>query len=366
MQFDVIILAGGSGQRMGSDKLLLGVGEDLMLSRAVQPFVGRKDVNNIILVLRKDIFDIGNAVAQRFSGQSFLFVEGGGTRSLSVRNGLKKVTAEGVLIHDGARPFVTAAIIDEVVSSVIQYGSGVPAIPITDSIRAIQDGAICGTADREGFVSVQTPQGFVAQDIKRAFDLCGNELQHTDESALYVQYIGNPKVTKGADKNIKITTLGNYIGLNAKVGIGYDIHKLVPFRPLVLGGIQIDYDKGCLAHSDGDAVIHALIDALLSAIGELDIGTRFADTDPKNRDIDSTLLLSDVMDLYKQSNFKPSNVSIIIIADKPKLADYIPLMKIKLSNILGISGSLIGISAKTTEGTAAEETIEVFAITVVT
>lgn len=366
MQFDVIVLAGGSGQRMGCDKLLLGVGEDLLLSRAIQPFIGRSDINNIILVMRKDIFDIGNAIAQRFTRQNFLFVEGGDTRFLSVNNGLNAVTADGVLIHDGARPFVTAEIIDEITSSVAQYGSGIPTIAVADSIRITQDGAICGAANRDSFVSVQTPQGFATKDIRRAFDLCGKGEQYTDESALYAQYIGNPKITKGSDRNIKVTTLGNYYGLNAKIGIGYDIHTLIPFRPLVLGGIQIDYDKGCLAHSDGDAVIHALIDALLSAIGERDIGTRFADTDPKYRDIDSTLLLSDVMDLYRQSNFKPSNISIIIIADKPKLADYIPLMKIKLSNILGIHSSLIGISAKTTEGTRTEEAIEVYAAAIVT
>lgn len=365
MILDAIILAGGSGVRMGRDKLLLGVGEDLILARTVQAFASNLHINKIILVLRKDLFDIGRAVAERFGINKFLFVEGGSSRSQSVENGLNEVSAEGVLIHDGARPFVTPDLIENIIDSVQKYGTGVPALAITDSVRIVRDGVICGSAERSELYTVQTPQGFLAKDIQKAYRM-RNGRDFADDSALFAEYIALPRVINGDERNIKITTLGSYYGLNAKIGVGYDIHRLVRFRPLVLGGIEIAYDKGSLAHSDGDAVIHALIDALLSAIGETDIGTRFPDTDPKYRDIDSTILLSEVVDLYRKKNYKISNLSIIIIADKPKLADYIPLMKIKLGNIIGISASLIGISAKTTENTRTEEAIEVYATAIVT
>ncbi|MDD3946458.1 MAG: 2-C-methyl-D-erythritol 2,4-cyclodiphosphate synthase [Clostridia bacterium] len=365
MIFDTVILAGGSGTRMGCDKLLLCVGEDLLLARAIEPFVNRNDIGKIILVLRKDIFDVGRAIAERYGLSKFLFVKGGDTRSQSVENGLKEVRAEGVLIHDGARPFVTPQLLDRIVLSVQQFGSGIPATPITDSVRMVEDGLICNIAERSKLYTVQTPQGFLTQQIMQAYRM-RNGCDFADDSAVFAEFIAPPHVIIGDERNIKVTTLGSYFGLNAKIGIGYDIHRLERFRPLVLGGIQIAYDKGCVAHSDGDAVIHALIDALLSAIGERDIGTLFPDTDPKYKDIDSTVLLSEVVALYRKKNYKVSNVSIIIIADKPKFADYLPLMKIKLGNLLHISATLIGISAKTTEKTREEEAIEAYATAIVT
>jgi len=365
MLFDAVILAGGSGLRMGQDKLLLSIGEDTVLARAVEPFAARGDIDKIILVLRPDLFDVGKTVADRFGIGRFRFVPGGATRTLSVENGLSAAEAEGVLIHDAARPFVTNELLDRITSSVSVYGSGVPALPLTDSVRRVSDHHITGEVDRAALYTVQTPQGFLTSEIKKAYALrAGREF--TDDSALFAEFCTIPRIVNGDDRNIKLTNLGTYFGLNAKIGCGYDLHRLVPFRKLVLGGIEIPYDKGALAHSDGDAVIHALIDALLMAVGEPDIGTHFPDTDPKYRDIDSTILLSDIAALYRHQNFKISNISITIIADKPKLADYIPLMKLKLGNILHVDPSLIGIGAKTTEGTRTEEAAEAYATVIIT
>lgn len=365
MRFDAIILAGGSGLRMGRDKLLLSVGEDTVLARAAEPFVRRRDIDRIILVLRDDLFDVGKTVADRYGINRFRFVRGGATRTQSVENGLSSAEAEGVLIHDAARPFVTDDLLDRITASVREYGSGIPALPLADSVRSVSEGFITGEVDRETLYAVQTPQGFISAEIKKAYaQRCGRDF--TDDSALFAAFCGAPRVVNGDDRNTKLTTLGTYYGLNAKIGTGYDLHRLVPFRKLILGGIEIPYDKGSLAHSDGDAVLHALIDALLSAVGEPDIGRRFPDTDPKYRDIDSAVLLSDVAELYRYKNYKVSNVSLTIILDKPKLADDIPLMKIKIGNILGIDASLVGISAKTTEGTRGEEAVEAYAAVIIT
>lgn len=365
MRFDAVIVGSGKAVRMGLDKLTLSVGSDLILSRAAEPFAAHKDIDKIILVLRKDLFGIGKGIAEKFPDKKFVIVEGGDTRTRSVEKGLAEANSEGVLIHDAARPFVSGKVIDGVIESVKKYGSGIPAIPVADSVRTVKGGRVVGFPDRSEMYAAQTPQGFVTEQIKRAYALRGAE-DFSDDSAVYARFIGSPAVTKGDERNAKITTLGDYFGLNSKIGIGYDIHRLVEGRPLVLGGVRIDYSKGSLAHSDGDGVVHALIDALLSAVGERDIGNLYPDTDPRYKDIDSLELLAGVMRMYKERNHKVSNVSIIIIADKPKLAGYIPLMKQKLSEALGISASLIGISAKTTENTQTEEAVQCCAAALVT
>jgi 2-C-methyl-D-erythritol 4-phosphate cytidylyltransferase/2-C-methyl-D-erythritol 2,4-cyclodiphosphate synthase len=365
MLFDAILLAGGSGLRMGHDKLLLSVGEDTVLARATEPFAARTDIRHIILVLRRDLFDVGKTIAERFGISRFRFVQGGSTRTQSVENGLAAADSQGVLIHDAARPFVNNDLIDRVAASVCRYGSGIPVLPLADSVRRVSQDVIVGMTERESLYTVQTPQGFLTEEIKKAYALREGR-DYTDDSSVFAAFCGHPHIVEGDDRNIKLTTLGSYFGLNAKIGTGYDLHRLIPFRKLILGGIEVPYDKGPLAHSDGDAVIHALIDAMLSAIGEADIGTRYPNTDPRYRDIDSTVLLSDVAALYRQKNFKVSNISITIVADKPKLMDYIPLMKIKISNILDIHPSLIGIGAKTTEGTRNDESVEVYASVLIT
>lgn len=137
--------------------------------------------------------------------------------------------------------------------------------------------------------------------------------------------------------------------IEGNIGFGYDIHQLVPSRKLVIGGIEIDYHLGALAHSDGDVLIHALIDAILTGIGSLDIGSHFPDTDRKYFGIDSTILLSEVMTICHSKGYKINNVSLTVILEEPKLADYIPIMKVKLANLLKVNVSDIGIAAKTNE-----------------
>lgn len=137
--------------------------------------------------------------------------------------------------------------------------------------------------------------------------------------------------------------------LNLNIGIGYDIHQLVPSRKLIIAGVEVDYHLGALAHSDGDVAIHALIDAILTGIGELDIGSHFPDTDKKYSGIDSTILLSEVMTICHSKGFLINNVSMTLVLEKPKLADYIPIMKVRLANLLKINTGKIGIAAKTNE-----------------
>lgn len=362
MLFDVVLLAAGESRRMGADKLFLPIGQDIVLSRAVSAFYNHPAVNNIVLVYREDTLDLIFSVIRALDKSRFRFVTGGAARTESVEKGLSACKAEGVLIHDAARPFLSRSLIDAVIHSVVKSGTGVPALPLSDSVRTVKNGVIDGALDRSMLYTVQTPQGFLTAKIKKAYAL--RDGNYTDDSDLYSQKIGPVHIVKGDERNIKITTSGTYFGLNSNIGIGYDIHCLVPGRKLILCGIELQSDRGSLAHSDGDAGIHALIDALLSAINERDIGTMFPDTDPRYDGIDSTILLSKVMELYRAYHRGINNVSIILKLDEPKIRDDIPVMKIKLANLLGIDASCISISGKTTENTS-PDTIEAYACVIV-
>jgi len=344
---DVVIAASGKSERMdGKDKLFLPLAGDSVVSQTIQVFLTHPSINRVIVVCRADMIE---ELSRLFP--QIIVCEGGTTRTQSVENGLQYCISQGVLIHDGARPFVSHSLISQVIQSVSEFGSGIPAMPITDSVRQARQGVITGTPLRNEFYTVQTPQGFNTNQIRIAYSQ-RNGKDYTDDAELYSLFIAPPKIIKGEERNIKLTTLGSYLGITAKIGIGYDLHTLATGRKLVLGGINIPSEKGALAHSDGDVIIHALIDALLSAIGERDIGSFFPDTDPKYKNIDSSILLSKVMQVYKIKNYRLLNASITVILDTPKLAGYIFQMRTKLGNLLGTDIANISIAAKTSEQTA--------------
>ena len=349
MKFDVIICAGGESTRMGENKLKFDVGGMSVLKRSVTVFYGLEFVEKIIIVTREEEIDFVLSVISSLNKDKFKIVVGGKTRTDSVKNGLKLASAAGVLIHDAARPFVSQEIIEKVVKSVETNGSGIPALPVNDSVRLVENGKIVGGFERDNLRLVQTPQGFLTEELKGCFDKLAPDESTTDESELYARFVSPVAIVDGSHDNRKLTTMGDYLGTNMRVGIGYDIHRLVPFKKLMLGGIEVEYHLGSLAHSDGDVVIHALIDALLSAAGELDIGSHFPDNAPEYLDIDSAILLSKTMEIVKKKGYVVNNASLIIIAEAPKLADYIPLMRVKLARLMGISYDNISIAAKTNE-----------------
>lgn len=354
MKFDVILLAAGKSVRMGMNKMILPVSGEVILERALEAFLGISGIEKIIIAVSEEIKKGAKEIASRHHSCEIMLVEGGNCREESVYNCLKHVDANGVLIHDGARPFVSTKLIKEVMEGVEEKGSCVPGLPITDSIRRVDDGLIVGVGNRNKYWSVQTPQGYVFSELSFAFENMKNSgksfKDFTDESEIYLSYVKEPYIIPGEKKNRKITDLGDLTGINSRIGSGYDIHVLTSGRKLIICGMEIDFELGCLAHSDGDVGIHALIDALLSASGELDIGSHFPDSDVKYSGIDSTIMLSEVIDILTQKNHRINNVSITILLEKPKIQDYIPLMRVKLANLLKIPYTDIAISAKTAEG----------------
>lgn len=351
MSFDAVILASGNSTRAGGDKLMFALGDETVLERTASAFLECARINKVILVVRKDMVDSALAVSMSLGASRFKVVVGGNTRAESAVNGLEASDADYVLIHDGARPYVTADLINIVCEATESYGSAVPTLPLSDSLRIVENDKIIGESDRNRIHRVQTPQGYRRNEVlgylKKAL---AEGYVPSDESILYAKYAAVAHTVPGDEANIKITTQGDYPSLTAKVGIGMDMHRLVPYRKLMLGGIEVAHELGELAHSDGDVVIHAVIDALLSALGERDIGCRFPDNDPKYLDIDSTLMLSEVMDDCRKANKRVSYCSIVIELERPALKEYIPVMRVKLANLLGTSRLNVAISAKTAEG----------------
>lgn len=336
--FDVIIAAGGLSSRAGVDKLSAAISGQSVLTKTVNAFINIEGIQNIIVV----------SDTKYELPPQILTVRGGKTRSESVKNGLEKATAPFVLIHDGARPFVSYALIRRVMGCAEKFGSAVPMIKSADSLRAVKDGRIESLCDRETVLCAQTPQGYSTEKLKHAY-LITPSLDNTDESELYLKFAEPPYVVEGEISNKKITYFEDLANLNSLIGSGFDVHRLVPGRKLILGGINIDYHMGLQAHSDGDVLIHAVMDALLTAAGLPDIGTVFPDTDPAFEDADSAVLLADVKKLLNGRNVRVINLTAVIMAQEPKLSKYLPLMAKRIAGILDISESAVNLSCTTTE-----------------
>jgi 2-C-methyl-D-erythritol 4-phosphate cytidylyltransferase/2-C-methyl-D-erythritol 2,4-cyclodiphosphate synthase len=260
----------------------------------------------------------------------------------------------------------------EVLRMARETGAAVPALPVTDTLKKGRDGLVAGTQPREGLYAVQTPQGFSREVLERAYKECVDAL--TDDAGL-VERLGLPvAIVPGSRRNIKITlpedfAMAEQMMTSApRVGLGYDAHRLVEGRQLILGGVAIPHEKGLLGHSDADVVLHALTDALLGACALGDIGQHFPDSDPAYQGISSLLLLEKTVALLKEKGFRPMQCDLTIQAQRPKLAPHLPRMRANIAAALGIPLDKVGLKATTTEGLGFvgwEEGIAVQAVAVV-
>lgn len=357
MKINVVIPCGGSGTRanLNQNKVLQPINDIPMLERTITPFAGLKNVTRIIVPCQpSDMESIAKclqAIKQLGFAEAML-VKGGATRTESVKNALCSLEddCDIVVIHDGARPNVKIELIEKCIAAAIKYGSGIAVIPSTDTVAVIKGDDIIKIPDRNDIVNIQTPQAFNKESILTAYSMIGKE-NYTDDSSVYLKYIANPHYVIGDKSNKKFTYKEDFDPIaNAAIGYGFDTHKLVEGRKLILGGVEIPHDKGLLGHSDADVLTHAIMDALLSACGLRDIGVQFPDSDPKYKDADSMELLREVREMMKTKKLVCDSLSAVIIAQKPKLMSYIPLMEKRLARTLGMAAYKVNISATTTEG----------------
>lgn len=355
MKISVIICAAGKGERagFGKNKLLVPLLGEPALFHTLKKF-DIPEIDEVIVTSSEYDYKEICALASPFG---FKVVKGGTTRTDSVKNALEKVSGEIVLIHDGARPFVSRELILSCIQSVKTCGSGICALPATDTAVYASAKVIRERLDRSSLYLLQTPQGFLTADIKRAYALAGDKV-YTDDSSVYGEYIGAPKIVDGEKTNIKLTYKEDFLrgypsviaGHGNRVGFGVDTHCFGEGNSVTLAGVKIACDKGLIAHSDGDVIIHAVMDALLSAAGLKDIGHYFPDTDGRFKGADSGRLLKETVKLVNGAGYTPVNLSISVQAEKPKLAPHINKMKENLSALTGVPAENIAVAAGTNEG----------------
>lgn len=355
MGFSAIIVAGGLGKRFRGDKPkqlynLLGL---KLWEWSYKQFENCKECKEIILVVPKEF-------KERFKLQHkplkpFLITTGGEQRQDSVLNGLKAAKYEFVAIHDAARPLISQNLINKLQKASSKYNAAIPGIQVSETIKKSilidKENFILETIPREDLYLIQTPQFFKKDKLT---ELIENSIAcFTDDAALFEREKLPVFLVDGERINFKITNKEDLnmaeklLSSNIRVGFGIDYHRFCDNKDLTIGGVKIPFTKGLQGHSDADVLTHAIIDAMLGASGEKDIGTFFPDNDPKYKNISSLILLKKTIELLK--NPLIINIDCVIISEKPKFKPYIDKIIDSLSETLKIHPQKISVKATTTE-----------------
>ena len=349
MKINVIITAGGTSQRYGvENKLFAPCGTSCVLIEAIKPFLAFDEISKIIVAIHPSFSDelLNSLENAHIDDYRIKLTSGDSTRTRTVKNALRAVgdDCDYVIIHDGARPYASRILIEQVIDGAKECGASLPLLPLTDSLVNVKDGVKC--VDRTLYRRVQTPVCVERERLLSAYAKCKKDF-YDDISVVQKYAKGQVKVVDGDEKNIKITTKNDL--KTDLCGIGYDIHRMQAGNGIKLLGTLIPCEFSFIAHSDGDVAIHALMDAILSAIGEKDIGHLFPVDDCRYDGADSTDLLRTVLQKAYDKGYALKNVAVSIIAEKPMLAPYIDKMRNNMSAILGIPCQRIGITATTNE-----------------
>jgi 2-C-methyl-D-erythritol 4-phosphate cytidylyltransferase/2-C-methyl-D-erythritol 2,4-cyclodiphosphate synthase len=367
-QSAAVIVAAGSSRRMqGQDKLWTPLAGRITLARTIDIFQSSPVIESIVLVTNTERLADTHALCEQEQWDKIAaIVPGGAHRQDSVRNGLDALaglnpSCRWVMIHDGARPFVTSTILAEGLRAAQQHQASIPVVPVKDTIKQVQDGKISATPDRSQLWTVQTPQIFAFSLIHQAHHLSQTQDKATDDATL-LEHMGYTVSTfQGSPTNLKITTPEDLIFAEAlltrkrnslmttRIGFGYDVHALTEGRPLVLGGVTIPYAYGLSGHSDADTVIHAIVDALLGAAALGDIGIHFPSSDPRWKDQPSSVFLDYTYNLLCEHNWTISNVDTTIVAEQPRLSPYTQAMRIHIANHLHLDPGQVSVKVTTTD-----------------
>lgn len=347
-----IIVAAGASRRMGFDKLSYRLPDGrTVLETSCALFAAHPAVDELVLVAggnRPQCEAIAAACPKPCT-----VVQGGATRADSVRSGLAAAKGQLVAIHDAARPFASAEIITAALQAAAESGAAAPAVPVKDTIKiADQDGKVVATPDRAMLYAVQTPQCFDRALYLQALEAVSGEKASlvTDDCSLF-ELAGLPvTLTAGDYANLKITTKEDLQKEKTmRIGHGYDVHRLVEDRKLILGGVEVPYEKGLLGHSDADVLLHAVMDAVLGAAALGDIGQHFPDTDPAYKGADSLALTREVAKIIAAHGYKVGNIDATILCQRPKLAPHIPAMRQNIADAFGLPLDAVSVKATTEE-----------------
>ncbi len=347
----VILVAAGSSSRMGGDvpKVYRQLNGKMVIEHSLERFEKHPRISHILVVANPDHAKLYAPLKER----GISFCAGGKTRQGSVYCGLDALAdtpPDWVLVHDAARPNVSAAVIDRVLEALEDAPAAIPAIAVKDTIRDQSQ-----TLSREALRAVQTPQGFHYPELLAAH-LATHGTEYTDDAAV-MEAAGMPvTLVQGDEVNAKLTTPEDWARLapaaETRIGQGYDVHALIEddARPLVLCGVVVPSPLALKGHSDADVGLHALTDALLGAIGQGDIGEHFPPTDDRWKNADSSAFVAEALRLLRARGGRLMNADITIIAETPKLMAHKAAMRARVAELLEVTEDRINIKATTTEG----------------
>lgn len=358
----VILVAAGDGSRLqaGIPKALVKISEKTLLEHALENILQVKDLVQVVVASHEDRVEEFATIAKAFAGDKveLAFTPGGLSRQGSIANALKEVTtsADVVLIHDAARCFAPASVFDRVAAAVIETGSAViPVLPVVDTIKNVNNDVVLGTVDRDGLRIAQTPQGFSREQIIKGYEAASAD--YTDDAsllqaqgALVSSVLGDAmafKITVQADLEYAELLLGNKV--EQRTGIGTDVHRFSEdeSKPLYLGTILWPGEVALEGHSDGDALAHAVVDALLAAAGLGDIGSNFGVDKPEYAGANGSVFIAETLRLIADKGWSVVNVSVQLIGNKPKLSPRREEVEQAMSALVGAP---VSVGATTTDG----------------
>jgi len=358
-----IIVAAGSGSRSGLDrpKQYQPLGGLAVLAHSWRALAAHPAVGPVLTVIGEGQEEMARAALAPVADDP-LFVTGGATRRDSVAAALDHLERQGgcghVLVHDAARPLLPSAVIDRLIAALGHHDGAVPVLPVADTLVRVEGDAMGGAVDREALRRVQTPQAFRFETLLRAHRHCPADRPVTDDAALLRAMNVPVAMVEGDIMLEKITYPADFARMQAwlsssrlpRTGIGYDVHRLVAGKPLWLCGVEIAHSHGLSGHSDADVAIHALVDAMLGALAEGDIGSHFPPADSRWKGAPSHLFLSFAKERVAARGGEIAHADISIICEAPKIGPHREAMRARLAELLEVAPSQVSVKATTTEG----------------
>jgi 2-C-methyl-D-erythritol 4-phosphate cytidylyltransferase/2-C-methyl-D-erythritol 2,4-cyclodiphosphate synthase len=354
MRLAAILVAAGSGSRFGAEtpKQFLRLAGKPVIRHCAEALA--QEVELLLPVGDAD------AIGEALAGLPHLPpVAGGATRQDSVRFGLEALADAApdiVLVHDAARPVIPPGTIPALLAALERMAGAIPAMPVGDTLKRVEDGRITATVPREGLYRAQTPQAF-RFPVLLAAHRAGVGVAATDDASLLEAAGEAVAIVPGSDDNIKLTYPEDLPRLERvmaahlipRVGTGFDVHVLEAGRRLMLCGVEVPHDKGLAGHSDADVGIHALCDAIYGALAEGDIGRHFPPSEAAWRDADSARFLAHAAERITARGGVLANADVTLICERPKIAPHAAAMMVRLATILGVDAARISVKATTTE-----------------
>ncbi len=376
MQVSAIVAAGGRGTRFGGSRLkqFIEIDGRAVLERSVAALSGHPAIHEVVVALPADVAADPPAYL-RGASSAVRVVAGGARRQDSVLKAFRGTdpASDVILIHDAARPFPSASLIARTIDVGAETGAALAALPARDTVKHIlrpskgdpgEPWLVHATLPRDEIFMAQTPQVFRRSILEDGLAVAeGLSLEVTDEAGLVARAGHAVWIVAGEATNMKITTpddlpiaesiaraTSGKPARTGRVGTGYDLHRLVPGRPLVVGGVRIPGDRGPLGHSDGDVALHAVTDAMLGAAGLGDIGAHFPDSDPQWKGASSVDLLRRAVALVRAQGFEVGNVDVTVLLEAPKIGPHIGEMRRVLAGALAVDPDRVSVKGKTNEG----------------